>query len=130
LGPEAEAPAGPAPPTVAARPGTGRPSPTAAPGTRPQLGEGRMTEVLPQPVPVPPRREGLRGSMRHQIQRGNDHHASLSVTAANDRGVTARQLRDTMAANFRQYMDIAQGARPVPRGWTRGPVAWERPIRS
>jgi hypothetical protein len=129
-GPEVEAPASPSPPTAAGRPGTGRPTTGAAPSTRPQLGEGRLPQTLPQPVPVLPRRGGARGTMRHQIQRGDDHHASLGVTATTDQGVTARQLRDTMAVNFRQYMDIARGVIPVPRGWVRGPVDWEGPIRS
>jgi hypothetical protein len=69
-------------------------------------------------------------SMRHQIQRGNNHYASLPVMAPARVGVTALQLRQTMAANFAQYMSIARGEQPVPNRWTRGPVNWESPIRS
>jgi hypothetical protein len=131
--PARPAPEAPARPPLAEPPSAGPPRPGTVPregAARPQLGEGRMPDILPRPVPVPPRRRGESGSMRHQIQRGDNHYASFSVTATGDLGVTALQLRNTMAANLNQYMEIAQGSRPAPRGWTRGPVGWERPIRS
>jgi hypothetical protein len=65
-------------------------------------------------------------TMRHQIQRGDDHLSSVAVAAANrDRGVTARELRQCMADNFARYMALA--GQP---GQPRRPVEYERPIRS
>jgi hypothetical protein len=91
----------------------------------------------PQPVPVTSpspdeeEKKKRRGTMRHQIQQARDfHYSSLAVTALDDNGVTGLQLRATMAANFDQYMSIARGEQPVPRGWTKGPVQWEKPIRA
>jgi hypothetical protein len=74
--------------------------------------------------------DGDQNSMRHQIQRSGNHYASRAVMAPVRQGVTALQLRATMAANFEQYMNIARGAQAVPRGWTRGPVDWQSPIRT
>lgn len=93
-------------------------------------------EPLPHPVPAPvegdeDEEKKKRGTMRHQIQQGrNNHYASLGVAALDENGVTGRQLRDTMATNFGQYMAIAKGERDVPLGWKKGPVSWEKPIRA
>jgi Domain of unknown function (DUF4157) len=92
----------------------------------------------PQPVPVPltpieedEEKKKKRAMMRHQIQQGlNKHYASFAVMAVDDNGVTGRQLRDAMASNFKQYMEIAKGTRALPKGWTKGPVDWEKPIRA
>ncbi|HEY6392102.1 MAG TPA: DUF4157 domain-containing protein [Bryobacteraceae bacterium] len=112
-----------------------QPEAAVVPRPRPQPASPPMRA----PVPLPglnQAREGNersrdgRSSMRHQIQRGADHHSSVSVTADPRIGVTVAQLRTTMAANFARFMSIASGAEPVPRGWVRGQTTWDRPIRS
>lgn len=99
--------------------------------------EKTSEEPQPEPVPVPlapvegdEDEKKRRPTMRHQIQQGRKHFASLAVTALDDNGVTGTQLRATMAGNFQQYMDIAEGKRRPPTGWEKGPVRWEKPIRS
>jgi hypothetical protein len=69
-------------------------------------------------------------TMRHQIQRADDHYSSQAVVAANARiGVTGLELRRAMSANFERYMRIARREEEPPTGWVRGPVGWEDPIR-
>lgn len=120
------------PPTAARRaPRRGaRPSP--APEAAPQAARGRATGAEPLAENPARRTEGSEenNSMRHQIQRGDTHYASRAVTAPPSVGVTAFQLRETMAANFERYMRIARREEDPPRGWTRGPVDWAAPIRS
>jgi hypothetical protein len=69
-------------------------------------------------------------SMRHQIQRGDNHFSSQAVSADAKVGVTALQLRNTMDRNFTTFMSIARNEQPAPPGWTRGPVSWEPAIRT
>jgi hypothetical protein len=70
-------------------------------------------------------------TMVHQIQLGrDDHYASTRALAPARTGVTALQLRETMAANLQRYLGIARGLEPTPPGWTRGPVEWEHGIYS
>jgi hypothetical protein len=64
--------------------------------------------------------------MTHQIQRGAEHFASATATAATpSRGVTGIELRAAMSRSFGLFMTYARGPAPPPPGWTRGPVSWE-----
>ena len=113
-----------------------QPEPVAAARRRPTRAAALARGTGVEPLAEDPTRrteeedEGEMNSMRHQIQRGNAHFASRAVMAPARTGVTARQLRDTMAANFDRYMRIARGEETAPKGWTRGPVDWEAPIRA
>ena len=67
-------------------------------------------------------------SMRHQIQRGNQHYVSADVSADPRIGVTQLQLRTAMSTNYARYLRIARNEEALPRGWTRGPVRFGPPI--
>jgi hypothetical protein len=122
----AEQPAPSAPPKAAQAP---------VPGRSPAPATGGANKPVPVPLAPgtkkPDEKEPEENSMRHQIQRGlNEHFSSLAAMNNARVGVTALQLRTTMAANLVQYMAIARQQMPLPRGWTRGPVEWEASIRS
>jgi hypothetical protein len=124
-----------APPIEDVPPQSGvRPAQAAQPGTAPAPGKASAPGKAPVPVPLAPGTKREKPpeptSMRHQIQRGKDHHSSRAVTADGRVGVTAVQLRTTMAENLALYMSIARGDQPPPPGWAQGPVSWEPALRS
>jgi len=118
----------PAPaPEPVAPPAAARPTaPSRAPGT----GTRPITPVVPGVKTAPDEQTPDSNSMRHQIQRGDDHFASNAKFADPKVGVTALQLRNAMSQNYSQFMSIAKGLIPVPEGFTRGPVRWEPAIVS
>ena len=101
-----------------------------------KTGEAPEPHQVPVPSPSPDEEEKKKkrhGTMRHQIQQGDKLHFAECSYRGGLRTTTASpasQLRTTMAANFDQYMSIARGEQPVPLGWTKGPVRWERPIHT
>ena len=97
-------------------------------GRRSKQRPGTATATAVEP-PTKDREETRRRptTMRHQIQRGREHHyASEDVTAADPlKGVTGLQLRAAMAANFSRYMRIAHREEQPQPGWERGLVEWD-----